>query len=48
MKIVTDSAADLTQDEIESLDITVAPLEIQFPEGPVFQKISAAMISTTG
>jgi DegV family protein with EDD domain len=35
MKIVTDSAADLTAEEIESLEITVAPLEIQFPEGPV-------------
>jgi len=38
MKIVTDSAADLTQEEIESLDITVAPLEIQFPEGTVFSE----------
>jgi DegV family protein with EDD domain len=35
MKIVTDSAADLTQEEIENLGITVAPLEIQFPEGTV-------------
>jgi DegV family protein with EDD domain len=35
MKIVTDSAADLTPEEIESLGIVVAPLEIQFPEGPV-------------
>ncbi len=31
MKIVTDSAADLTQEDIETLGITVAPLEIQFP-----------------
>jgi DegV family protein with EDD domain len=38
MKIVTDSAADLTQEEIESLGITVAPLEIQFPEGPVYSE----------
>ena len=36
MKIVTDSAADLTQADIETLGITVAPLEIQFPEGSVF------------
>jgi DegV family protein with EDD domain len=35
MKIVTDSAADLTAEEIENLGIIVAPLEIQFPEGPV-------------
>ena len=35
MKIVTDSAADLSQEEIETLGITVAPLEIQFPEGTV-------------
>jgi DegV family protein with EDD domain len=38
MKIVTDSAADLTQEEIETLGITVAPLEIQFPEGTVFSE----------
>jgi DegV family protein with EDD domain len=36
MKIVTDSAADLTQEDIESLGIIVAPLEIEFPEGAVF------------
>lgn len=35
MKIVTDSAADLTQDEIDALGILVAPLQIQFPEGVV-------------
>ena len=35
MKIVTDCAADLTQDEVKALDITVAPLFIQFPEGEV-------------
>lgn len=35
MKIVTDCAADLTKDEIEALDINVAPLYIQFPEGEV-------------
>ena len=35
MKIVTDSAADLTQEEIETLGIIVAPLEIQFPDGTV-------------
>lgn len=38
MKIVTDSAADLTADEIETLGISVAPLEIQFPEGTVYSE----------
>jgi DegV family protein with EDD domain len=33
MKIVTDCAADLTRSDIEKLDITVAPLFIQFPDG---------------
>jgi len=35
MKIVTDCAADLTPEEAQSLDITVVPLYIQFPEGEV-------------
>ena len=35
MKIVTDCAADLTKSDIESLDIHVAPLFIQFPDGEV-------------
>jgi DegV family protein with EDD domain len=35
MQIVTDSAADLTAEEIKTLGITVAPLEIQFPEGAI-------------
>jgi DegV family protein with EDD domain len=35
MKIVTDCAADLTKEEAKTLDITVAPLFIQFPEGEV-------------
>ena len=35
MKIVTDCAADLTKEETEALNITVAPLFIQFPEGEV-------------
>jgi DegV family protein with EDD domain len=35
MKIVTDCAADLTKNDVESLDIQVAPLFIQFPEGEV-------------
>lgn len=35
MKIVTDCAADLTDDEVKDLDITVAPLYIQFPDGEV-------------
>jgi DegV family protein with EDD domain len=35
MKIVTDCAADLTKNDIETLDIQVAPLFIQFPEGEV-------------
>jgi DegV family protein with EDD domain len=38
MKIVTDSAADLTQEDIETLGITVAPLEIEFPEGTVYSE----------
>jgi DegV family protein with EDD domain len=33
MKIITDCAADLPWDEVASLDVTVAPLYIQFPEG---------------
>jgi DegV family protein with EDD domain len=35
MKIVTDCAADLPKDELESLDIVQAPLYIQFPEGEI-------------
>jgi len=35
MKIVTDSAADLTPEDITSLGIDVAPLYIQFPDGEV-------------
>jgi DegV family protein with EDD domain len=35
MKIVTDCAADMTPEEIESLGITVAPLYISFPEGQI-------------
>jgi DegV family protein with EDD domain len=35
MKIVTDCAADLPNEELESLGITQAPLYIQFPEGEV-------------
>jgi DegV family protein with EDD domain len=35
MKIVTDCAADLTKEESASLDIEVAPLYIQFPEGEI-------------
>ncbi|MCB8921897.1 MAG: DegV family protein [Ardenticatenaceae bacterium] len=35
MKIVTDSGADLPLAEAEALDITVAPLFIQFPEGEI-------------
>jgi DegV family protein with EDD domain len=33
MKIVTDSAAELTPEEMEKYDIVTAPLFIQFPEG---------------
>jgi DegV family protein with EDD domain len=33
MKLVTDSAADLTREDIHAHDITVAPLFIEFPEG---------------
>jgi len=35
MRIVTDCGADLSAKEIASLDIIVAPLYIQFPEGEV-------------
>lgn len=35
MKIVTDCAADMSAEELEQLDITQAPLFIQFPEGEV-------------
>jgi DegV family protein with EDD domain len=35
MKILTDSAADLTQEDIESYDIRVAPLTISFPNEQV-------------
>lgn len=35
MKIVTDSAADIPRQELESLGITIAPLKIQFPGGEI-------------
>ena len=35
MKIVTDCAADMTSEELQRLDVTQAPLFIQFPEGEV-------------
>ncbi len=35
MKIVTDCAADMTNEELERLGIAQAPLFIQFPEGEV-------------
>jgi DegV family protein with EDD domain len=35
LKIVTDSAADMTEVEIDALDIVQAPLYIRFPEGEV-------------
>ncbi|GAB4486011.1 MAG: DegV family protein [Anaerolineales bacterium] len=35
MKIVTDCAADLGAEELQELEITQAPLYIQFPEGEV-------------
>ena len=35
MKVVTDCAADLSLEEAKDLDIVVAPLYIQFPEGEV-------------
>lgn len=41
MKIVTDSAADMSAEELEQLDVTQAPLFIQFPEG----EISSADVS---
>jgi DegV family protein with EDD domain len=41
MKIVTDCAADLSAEELEQLEVTQAPLFIQFPEG----EVNAAEIS---
>ena len=38
MKIVTDCAADMSQEELKELGIDVAPLYIQFPEGEVSSK----------
>ena len=35
MKIITDCAADMSAEELEQLDVTQAPLFIQFPEGEV-------------
>ncbi len=35
MKIVTDCAADISQEEASELGLTIAPLFIQFPEGEV-------------
>lgn len=35
MKIVTDSAADMSAEELERLEVAQAPLFIQFPEGEV-------------
>ena len=35
MIVVTDSAADLTPEDVASLGVVVAPLQINFPEGPV-------------
>ena len=35
MKIVTDCAADMSPEELERLDVTQAPLFIQFPDGEV-------------
>ncbi|KAA3647869.1 MAG: DegV family protein [Chloroflexi bacterium] len=35
MKIVTDSAADLPPQDVQDLDVTIAPQFIQFPEGEV-------------
>ena len=35
MKIVTDCAADMTEEELKELGITQAPLYIQFPEGEI-------------
>ncbi|MGZ9234491.1 MAG: DegV family protein [Anaerolineales bacterium] len=35
MKIVTDCAADMSVQELQELDVTQAPLFIQFPEGEV-------------
>lgn len=42
MKIVTDCAADMSAKELEQLDVTQAPLFIQFPEGEVSSATIAA------
>ncbi len=42
MKIVTDCAADLPAEEAASLNVTVAPLYIQFPQGEVNSSILTA------
>src|SRR5512138_2399063 len=38
MKIVTDCAADMSAEELKELEVTQAPLFIQFPEGEVNAK----------
>jgi DegV family protein with EDD domain len=38
MKIVTDCAADMSQEELKELGITEAPLYIQFPDGEISSK----------
>jgi DegV family protein with EDD domain len=35
MKIVTDSAADMTEEELANLDVAQIPLYVQFPEGEI-------------
>jgi DegV family protein with EDD domain len=42
MKILTDSAADLTQEDVDKYGIRVAPLTINFPEGQVSSEKIAA------
>jgi len=41
MKIVTDCAADMPNEELERLGVVQAPLFIQFPEGEVNAKAMA-------
>ena len=42
MKIVTDCAADMSQEELKELGVSEAPLYIQFPEGDVSSKVITA------
>lgn len=48
MKIVTDSAADLTAADIAAYDVSVVPLYIQFPEGEMRAEAIAGTDASVG